>query len=83
MFIVISAPGAVSLTRQMMWRMLGSGHPMESHKIESRGLMARGVTADAKEGISAFMEKRSAQFPDRVSSDMPSFYPWWQERKFE
>jgi hypothetical protein len=45
--------------------------------------MARGVTADAKEGISAFMEKRSAQFPDRVSSDMPSFYPWWQERKFE
>jgi len=41
------------------------------------------ATADAKEGISAFMEKRSAHFPDRVSSDMPSFYPWWQERKFE
>jgi enoyl-CoA hydratase/carnithine racemase len=82
-FIDSSAPVAVSLTRQMMWRMLGSDHPMEAHMIESRGLTARGSSADAKEGISAFMEKRSAHFPDKVSSDMPGFYPWWQERKFE
>jgi enoyl-CoA hydratase/carnithine racemase len=78
-----SSPVAVSLTRQMMWRMLGCDHPMEAHKIESRGLTSRGSSADAKEGISAFVEKRPAQFPDRVSSDMPAFYPWWQERKFE
>jgi enoyl-CoA hydratase/carnithine racemase len=82
-FLESSSPVAVSLTRQMMWRMLGSDHPMEAHKIESRGLTARGNSADAKEGISAFVEKRSAHFPDRVSSDMPSFYPWWQEREFE
>jgi hypothetical protein len=66
-----------------MWRMMACDHPMEAHKIESRGLTARGSSGDAKEGISAFMEKRAAQFPDRVSTDMPSFYPWWQERNFE
>ena len=82
-FVENSAPVAVSLTRQMMWRMLGSDHPMEAHKIESRALTARGQSADAKEGISAFMEKRSPQFSEQVSRDMPDFYPWWNERKFE
>ncbi len=78
-----AAPVSVALTRQMMWRMLGADHPMEAHKIDSRSIYARGAMADAREGVTAFLEKRPARFVDRVSRDMPSFFPWWQPRRFE
>ena len=77
-----TAPVSVALTRQMMWRMLGADHPMEGHKIDSRAIYARGRQADAKEGVVSFLEKRPAAFPDKVSKDMPAFYPWWDERKY-
>jgi enoyl-CoA hydratase/carnithine racemase len=77
-----TAPVSVSLTRQMLWRMLGADHPMEAHKIDSRAIYARGASADAKEGVMSFLEKRPATYPCKVSKDMPSFYPWWDERKY-
>ncbi|MBS1889220.1 MAG: crotonase/enoyl-CoA hydratase family protein [Actinobacteria bacterium] len=77
-----SAPVSVALIRQMMWRMLGADDPMEAHKIDSRAVAARGASADAKEGVEAFLEKRSAQFPIGVSDGMPDFFPWWEERPF-
>ena len=77
-----TAPVSVSLTRQMLWRMLGADHPMEAHKVDSRAIYARGASADAKEGVMSFLEKRPANYPCKVSKDMPSFYPWWQERKY-
>jgi enoyl-CoA hydratase/carnithine racemase len=77
-----TAQVSVALTRQMMWRMLGADHPMEAHKIDSRAIRSRGASADAKEGVSSFFEKRPPKFPNKVSTDMPSFFPWWQERKY-
>jgi enoyl-CoA hydratase/carnithine racemase len=77
-----SAPVSVALTRQMMWRMLGADHPMSAHVLDSRAMQARGSSEDAKEGVTAFLEKRSARFPERVSTDMPDFYPWWPPRPF-
>lgn len=76
------APVSIALLRQMMWRMLGADHPMEAHKIESRAIFARGSSSDAKEGVTSFLEKRPAKFQDKVSKDMPAFFPWWQERKY-
>ena len=78
-----AAPVSVALTRQMMWRMLGADHPMEAHKVDSRSIYARGASPDAKEGVMAFLEKRPAQFANKVSSDMPAFFPWWKARPYE
>ena len=73
---------SVTLIRQMMWKMLGADHPMEAHKIDSRGIYFAGKAADAKEGVESFLEKRTAKFPLKVSEDMPEFYPWWENREF-
>ena len=68
-----SAPVSIALTRQMMWRMMGASHPMIAHRIDSRGIWSRGQSEDAKEGVSSFLEKREASYPDRVSTDFPDF----------
>src|SRR5215469_3642526 len=73
---------SVALIRQMMWKMAGADHPMEAHKVDSRGIFARGQSADVREGVASFLEKRPAKFPDKVSRDMPSYFPWWPERKY-
>lgn len=71
-----TAPVSVALARRMMLDMLDAGHPMEAHRLESRLMVARGQSGDAKEGVTSFLEKRTPNYPDRVSSDMPQPYPW-------
>ncbi|HTY97283.1 MAG TPA: crotonase/enoyl-CoA hydratase family protein [Solirubrobacteraceae bacterium] len=77
-----AAPVSVALARRLMWRMLGAEHPMVAHRADSRGMLARGQSADAVEGITAFLEKRPASFPDSVSAGLPDVMPWWQEPEF-
>jgi enoyl-CoA hydratase/carnithine racemase len=77
-----TAPVSVAITRQLMWRMLGADHPMRAHRLDSRAVDSRGASADAAEGVTAFLDKRAARFPLRVSSDMPEFFPWWEEPEF-
>ncbi len=66
-----------------MWRMLGAEHPMIAHRADSRGMVARGQSADAVEGVTAFLEKRPASFPDRVSDGLPDVMPGWSAPAFE
>lgn len=77
-----AAPVSVALTRQMMWRGLGMSDPMEAHRIDSRVVYARGRSGDAREGVASFLEKRPPSYPDRVTQDMPDFFPWWSEPEY-
>jgi enoyl-CoA hydratase/carnithine racemase len=76
-----SAPISVAVSRRMVWSMLGAPHPMYAHRIDSRGIQTRGASTDVKEGIESFMQKRDANFPNKVSSDMPDIFP--AEPEFE
>ena len=67
----------------MFWRLSAADDPMQAHRIDSRAIQARGQSADAREGIESFLQKRAAVFPDAVSTGMPPFYPWWDEQPFE
>ena len=78
-----TSPLSVTLIRHMMWRMLSADHPMEAHKLDSRGVYHLGRGADAREGVDSFLEKRPPHFTGRVSSDLPEYFPWWDERHFE
>ena len=74
---------SVALTRQLLWRQLGSAEPMAANRLESQALLALGAMADAAEGVAAFKEKRPAEFPLRVPGDLPPFYPWFVEEPFD
>ena len=73
-----SAPVSIAVTRQMLWRSLEGSGPYEAHIVESKAIDSRGASKDAKEGVSSFLEKRTAEFKNKVSLDMPSFFPWWK-----
>lgn len=78
-----TSPLSITLIRHMMWRMLGADHPMEAHKIESRGVLATGRGPDATEGVMSFLEKRPANYQSKVSTDLPGYFPWWEDRGYD
>jgi len=81
-FIDNASSVSIAMIRHMMWRMLSAPHPIDAHELDTAALAALGKSNDVKEGITAFLEKRPANFTDKVSKDMPKFYPWWTDRAF-
>ncbi|HEX4378373.1 MAG TPA: crotonase/enoyl-CoA hydratase family protein [Steroidobacteraceae bacterium] len=73
------SPVAIAMTRQMLWRNSALSSPLEAHRIDSL-VIHHLAKRDGKEGVQAFLEKRPARFASKVSSDMPSIYPWRQDQ---
>jgi len=78
-----TAPVSVALTRAMLWRLSAETHPMAAHAIDSRAIYRRSRSGDAAEGIASFLEKRDPVYPDKVSTDLPDFFPWWDEPAYK
>ena len=78
-----TAPVSIALTRAMLWRNSAAEHPMMAHRVDSRAIFTRARAGDAKEGIASFLEKRAPVYPDKVSTDMPDFFPWWEEPDYQ
>jgi enoyl-CoA hydratase/carnithine racemase len=72
-----TAPVAVALTRQLLWRFSAEPLPDELLALDSALNRTLGAGPDVREGVAAFLDKRAADFPGRVSDDMPPQYPWW------
>jgi enoyl-CoA hydratase/carnithine racemase len=74
---------STALNRQMMWKMAGAQNPEDAVAIDIQCIKYMGGSAEGREGIAAFVEKRPPQFPLRASRDMPPFYPWWGKKAAE
>jgi enoyl-CoA hydratase/carnithine racemase len=73
---------SVSMTRHLLWRMLGADHPMAAHEVDSNAIAKLGKSADVREGVLSFLEKRPPAFTDQVPDDLPSPWPFWPDRRF-
>ncbi|MER5389147.1 crotonase/enoyl-CoA hydratase family protein [Saccharopolyspora sp. NPDC002686] len=71
---------SVAVSRQLLWGMLGADSPWEAHRLDSKAINHLGAAADSAEGVEAFLAKRPAQFPMKVSADYPDFIPPWPRR---
>lgn len=75
-----TAPIAVALTRQMLWR-FGTDPTFDATlAFDAAVNRTLGASPDVREGVAAFLERRPPSFPGRVSADMPPEYPWWTPR---
>jgi enoyl-CoA hydratase/carnithine racemase len=72
-----TSPVAVALTRRMLWEMAGERDPHRAHRLDSECVYRLGRSAEVREGVNAFLEKRPAEFPLSVSRDLADVEPDW------
>ncbi|RJT25079.1 enoyl-CoA hydratase [Chakrabartia godavariana] len=75
-----TAPVSVALTRRMLWNFVNDPDASGALSIDATLNIALGKTADVHEGVAAFLEKRTPDFPGKVSADLPDMAGWWTDR---
>ena len=66
-----TAPVAVALTKQLIWRFLSEPDPSAAEKLDGLVFGWSTQSPDAKEGIRSFLEKRQPRWGMKVSTDVP------------
>jgi enoyl-CoA hydratase/carnithine racemase len=77
-----AAPVSAVVSRGLLWRMLGEDHPIAAHRADSDAIYDLGRKADAREGVTAFLEKRAPVWNLRPSADLPAGYPYWDHPEY-
>lgn len=72
-----ASPVAVAITRRLLWEMAGEADPHRAHRLDSECVYRLGRSAEVREGVSAFLEKRPARFPLSVARDLGAVEPDW------
>ena len=66
-----TAPVAVALTKQLIWRFLSEPDPAAAERLDGLVFGWTTQSPDAKEGIRSFLEKRPPRWSMKVSTDVP------------
>lgn len=67
---------SVALAKGLIHKGLAAPDPETMHLIDSRVFLWAGRSADAREGIESFLEKRSPEFKVSPSRDLAGIYAW-------
>ena len=70
---------SVTLSRRLLWSMLGEPTPWDAHRLDSRAISVLGQGPDVAEGVESFLEKRPPRFSARVT-DYLDVVPEWPAR---
>ncbi|WP_433361539.1 enoyl-CoA hydratase-related protein [Streptosporangium sp. CA-115845] len=78
-----TSAASVAAIRRLMWSGLSAASPWEAHRADSILMRDFGSAPDSVEGVTAFLEKRPAKFPMKVSHDLPAAVPSWPDNPYE
>jgi enoyl-CoA hydratase/carnithine racemase len=76
-----NAPLAVQSAKRLMRMGLNETFNDHVHHVYLQFLQLI-RTRDFREGMVSFLEKRAPVYPDKVSTDMPDFFPWWEQEVY-
>lgn len=79
----LSAPVSSAVNRKMLWNSLTLASPMEAHRIETDVVRKLARRPDAREGVTAFFERRRAIFAGEPSVELKAFDRWWTRVPFD
>lgn len=65
-FVVDRSPAALGLAKRLLYRNSAVADPLEAHLSDSLAMYWQSI-GDGKEGVAAFLEKRTPNFTDRAS----------------
>jgi len=74
--IETTAPVAVAVTRQLLFRMSALDSPYPVDRLDSRLIQDGLRSPDAFEGVTSFLQRRPPNFPGTVPADLPDYLPW-------